>query len=74
MGLRGRRAASKVPTATTGTASTAVLSPSATGPPGPLWRVRLSSGTRARFTPSVSTPYATAAAGTARRDKELMLT
>lgn len=46
-----------------GTTTAAVLSPPATGPPGPVRWVRLSSGTTARFMPSVSTANAIAADG-----------
>src|ERR1700677_3895060 len=74
MGLRGRRAASRVPTATAGTTTAAVLSPSATGPPGPVRCVRLSSGTTARSRPSVSTPNATATTGAARQTVKILLT
>jgi len=62
IGLRGRRAASSVPTAVAGTAPTAVMNASAAGPPVPGWWVRLSSTTEAAPSPSVTTPSTTAAA------------
>ena len=61
MGLRGRRAASRVPTATAGTTPTAVVTQSASCPPGPSVPVMLSSGTLARSRPRVNPPNATAA-------------
>ena len=73
MGLRGRRTASNVPTAVTGTAPAAVRNASATGPPVPGWWVRLSSTTEATASPSTSTPSTTAATG-AVRAREIVLT
>lgn len=66
MGLRGLRAASRVPTATAGT-MTATMKAKLTGPFGPGSRAISSSGTLARPTASVNTPNATAAARAARR-------
>jgi hypothetical protein len=68
MGLRGRRAASRAPTAAAGTRAAAVVSQAVTEPPSLVWPVRPCSGTLDMPTPSVSRPNATAATGTARRD------
>jgi hypothetical protein len=40
IGLRGRRAASNIPTAVAGTTPAAVMNASAAGPPDPDWWVR----------------------------------
>jgi hypothetical protein len=69
MGLRGRRAASSVPTAVAGTTAAALVSVSASTPPVPAWWISRSSGTVAMPTPRVTRPNATAAIGAARRDR-----
>ena len=66
IGLRGRRAASSVPTTVAGTAPTAVKNASAAGPPVPGWWVRLSSTTEAAPSPSATTPSTTAATDAVR--------
>ena len=72
IGLRGRRAASNVPTAVAGTTPTAVMNASAAGPPVPGWWVRLSSTTEAAPSPSATTPSTTAATGAARARKVVL--
>ncbi len=67
MGLPGLRAATSVPTAATDTMGTAVVSQSATAPPGPDWCNKPSIGTLARPIPSVTTPHTTAATAASRR-------
>src|SRR5580700_4642360 len=74
MGLRGRRAASIVPTATAGTTPTAVVIQSASSPPGPREAVMLSSGTLAKSRPRVNTPNATAATSVTRGNLKTVLT
>ena len=69
IGLRGRRAASNVPTAVAGTTPAAVMNASAAGPPVPGWWVRLSSTTEAAPSPSATTPSTTAATDAVRARK-----
>jgi hypothetical protein len=73
IGLRGRRAASSIPTAVAGTAPTVVKNASAAGPPVPGWCVRWSSTTEATPSPSATTPSTTAAA-VAVRARQIVLT
>ena len=73
MGLPGLRAATSVPTAAADTMGTAVVSQSATGPPGPDWCRKPSTGTLARPIPSVTTPHTTAATAATRRAHKITL-
>ena len=73
IGLRGRRAASSIPTAVAGSVPTVVKTASAAHPPVPGWCVRRSSRTEATPSPSATTPSTTTAA-VAVRDRQLVLT
>jgi hypothetical protein len=73
MGLRGRRAASTVPTVAAGTTAAAMVSQSATGPPVPAWCESVSSGALARSIPSVTKPSAIAPACAARLGLTIVL-
>jgi hypothetical protein len=73
IGLRGRRAASSIPTAVAGTTPTVVKNVSAAHPPVPGWWVRWSSRTEATPSPSATTPSRTAAA-VAARARQIVLT